>query len=373
MQDELVELKLGQAGRDGSETVGELIDIVDRLLELVCDVAVSNEHLKTTPELRSKLGEFRKVLCERPTLEPASLESMASACIAACEDFFSRAREHTLNREIEFIEIIDVLRETVRKLAGESDQFNQSLIGCSARFEMLLQIEDLQVLKQRISVEVQDLNRIVEEKHQTDRESYSKLSGRIESLQNRLERAEEDAMLDPLTQVANRGSFDRTIKDWVESYGGAGGRFTLGMIDLDDFKQVNDQFGHQVGDRVLLGAAQLLGKSIRPGDMVARYGGEEFAVLLRSCGIENAEERFKLLVSEIASTQYEYVLGETSGQIRFTISCGAAEFVEGETVEEVIRRADEALYEAKKTGKNRVVAKKPSRLRGLFKGRRSAA
>ncbi len=373
MPDELVELRLGQADGSGSDAAGELIDILDRMLELVSDVAVSNEHLKTTPELRSQIGEFRKALCGHPTPEPASLETMAGDCLSACEDFFSRAREHTLNREIEFIEIIDVLRETVRKLAGESEEFNQSLIGSSERFEMLLEIEDLQALKQRIRVEVQDLNRVVEEKHKTDQESYSNLSGRIETLQNRLERAEEDAMLDPLTQVANRGSFDRTIKDWVETYGGAANRFTLGMVDLDDFKQINDQFGHQVGDRVLLGAAQLFGKSVRSGDVVARYGGEEFAVLLRNCDIESAEERFKRLVSEIASTQYEYVLGETTGQIRFTISCGAAEFIEGETVEDVIRRADEALYEAKKTGKNRVVAKKPSRLRGLFKGRRSAA
>ena len=298
---------------------------------------------------------------------------MADTCISACEDFFTRAREHALNREIEFVDIIDVLRETVRKLAGESEHFNESVLGSSERFQMLLDIEDLQVLKQRITEEVQGLNRVVEEKQEKDLERYSKLSGRIETLQNRLERAEEDAMLDSLTQIPNRGSFDRTIKDWVETHGGAGNGFTLGMLDLDDFKQVNDQYGHQIADRVLVGAAQIFGKSIRSGDMVARYGGEEFAILLRNCGIDSAEERFNRLVSEVAATQYEFALAETTGQIRFTISCGAAEFVEGETVEEVIRRADEALYEAKRAGKNRVVAKKPSRLRGLFKGRRSAA
>ena len=373
MLDELVELKLGKGGGGGSDAAGELIDILARLLELISDVAISNEHLKTTPEFRTLLGDFRKALCGRSTATPTSLESMADTCISVCEDFFSRAREHTLNREIEFIEIIDVLRETVRKLAGESQHFHESLIGSSKRFQMLLDIEDLQVLKHQITVEVQDLNRVVDEKQKSDSESYSKLSGRIETLQNRLERAEEDAMLDPMTQIPNRGSFDRTIKDWVESYGGSANCFTLGMVDLDDFKQVNDQFGHQVGDRVILGAAQLFGKSIRSGDMVARYGGEEFAILLRNCGIDDAQERFNRLVSEIAATQYEYAVGETTGQIRFTISCGAAEYLEGETVEEIIRRADEALYEAKKTGKSRVVVKKPSRLRSLFKGRRSAA
>ena len=128
MLDELVELKLGNGDGDGSEVSGELIDILDRLLELISDVAVSNEHLKTTPEFRTLLGDFRKALCGRPTPTPASLETMADACSSACEYLFSRAREHTLNREIEFIEIIDVLRVTVRKLAGESEHFNESLV-----------------------------------------------------------------------------------------------------------------------------------------------------------------------------------------------------------------------------------------------------
>ncbi len=373
MADELVELKLGEAARTGLDAAGELADILDRVLELVSDMAVSNEHLKTTLEFRSQIGGFRKALCVRNAPEPAALMEMADGCISACEAFFGRAREHALNREIEFIEIIDVLRETVRKLSGESERFNRSLIGSSERFQTFLQIDDLQDLKHRVRVEVQDLNRLVDEKQKSDQESYSKLSGRIEALQHRLERAEEDAMLDPLTQVANRSSFDRTIQEWVENYDGGANCFTLGMVDLDDFKKINDQFGHQVGDRVLLGAAQLFGGSIRSGDMVARYGGEEFAILLRNCGIQSAEERFNQLLSDTAATQYEYRSGEESGYVRFTISCGVAEFSEGETVEDIIRRADEALYEAKNTGKNRVVRHKKSRFRGLFKGRRSAA
>ena len=158
-----------------------------------------------------------------------------------------------------------------------------------------------------------------------------------------MERAEEEAVLDPLTQVANRGSFDRTIEQWVQLGEEVGQTFSLGMIDLDDFKQVNDQFGHQVGDRVLLGAAQMLSKFVRSGDMVARYGGEEFAVLLRNCGIERAEERFRQILSEIASTQYEYRDGNQKGYIHFTASCGVTEFGGSETSEELIQRSDNAL------------------------------
>ena len=187
MQDDLIELKLGRkdlAGSDGGEA---LLTIIDRLLALVSDVAVGNESLKATPEFRAQLRDF-KALVSGSSNSTENLGELADNCLSACEDFFSRAREHALNREIEFIEIIDALRETVRLLAGQSNQFNESLIGSSQRFNRLLEIDNLQVLKQQIVVEAQDLHRVVEEKQKTDEESYSNLSTRIEKLQKRLDR-----------------------------------------------------------------------------------------------------------------------------------------------------------------------------------------
>ena len=373
MQEDFVELKLGVPGSGGSDPADAWIDIFGRLLALISDVAISNEHVKTTPDFQSQLGEFKNALCGRTAIGPASLEALADACISACEEWFSHSRDITLNREVEIIEIVNVFRATVRKLAGDSEQFNQNMIGAFDRFQMFMETDDLQVLKQRIRAEIRDLNRLVEEKQKTDRASYSKLSARIEILQHSLRRAQDTAMLDPLTQVANRSSFDRTVRDWAASCDGDGSRFTLGMVDLDDFKRINEQFGHQVGDRVLMGAAQLLSASALHGDVVARHGAEEFAILFRDCGIQHAEQRFNRLRSEIAATQYQYRSGKDIAHIRFTISCGVAEFREGETVEDLIRGVDQALYEAKNKGKNCVVTHKKSRFLGLFKGRRSAA
>ena len=168
--------------------------------------------------------------------------------------------------------------------------------------------------------------------------------------------------------MANRGSFDKAIEGWVES----DDKFSLAMVDLDDFKKINDTYGHPVGDRVLLGAAQALGKSIRSGDMVARYGGEEFVVLLRNCNLVMAETRLSQILEDLANTRYEYGSGPEKCHIQFTASCGLAEFDSGESTDDIVQRSDQALYEAKKRGKNRVVVKKKSLLKGLF-GRRSAA
>ena len=120
------------------------------------------------------------------------------------------------------------------------------------------------------------------------------------------------------------------------------------------------------------GAAQALGKSIRSGDMVARYGGEEFVVLLRDCDLVMAETRLSQILEDLVNTRYEYGSGPEKCHIQFTASCGLAEFDSGESADDIVQRSDQALYEAKKRGKNRVAVKKKSLLKGLF-GRRSAA
>jgi diguanylate cyclase (GGDEF)-like protein len=373
MQDELIELKLRKSGLEENEMSEALIGIVDRLLAMISDVAIGNESLKTSPEFRQELNEFRtQVNVLRPD-GVRSVQSLAESCLSACEKFFRHAREHALNREIEFIEIIDVLRTVVRTLSGDSEQFSQSVMGSSRRFKHLLELNDLQVLKQQIVVEAQDLDAMVVEQQKNQKESYSALSSKIETLQQRLARAEEDAQIDALTQVGNRGSFDDAMANWTETHRRAGTRFILAMLDLDDFKKINDTMGHQVGDRVLLGAAQTFKKCVRSDDLVARYGGEEFAVLLGDISLDQAEVKFTAMLEEIASTRYELRKGDTNDSVRYTVSCGVAEFDGSDTAEQIIRRADEALYDAKKRGKNRVIVKKKSLLTSFFSKKRNNA
>src|SRR5262249_51029211 len=142
-------------------------------------------------------------------------------------------------------------------------------------------IEDIRELKKQIAQEVRELNRTVAEKQKQDEMNYARLSKRIEVLQTNLTRKSEEASLDPLTRVANRGSFDRAIERWVAEPKESRQPFVVAMFDLDNFKQINDTHGHQVGDRVLLCAAQWFGKYVRACDFLGRYGGEEFVIMLK--------------------------------------------------------------------------------------------
>ena len=153
-------------------------------------------------------------------------------------------------------------------------------------------------------------------------------------------RARTLAATDPLTGIANRRTFLAGLEQLARKPDSA---FSVLMLDLDNFKQLNDRYGHLYGDRVLSQAASVLHAHLRPGDHVARYGGEEFVVLLPGAGAEEAArvgERLRAAVSRATPT---------------SISIGCATRTAGESAEELIRRADHLLLQAKRSGKNRVV------------------
>jgi diguanylate cyclase len=330
----------------------ELASFVAKLLALVSDTTIESDKLKTY-EFRSKLERYRHRLANSVHGDP-NTAIIANECLRLCQDYLTRAHSYLLERETEFAEVIDLLRIALGKIAGEAKSFSVRLMGSSERFNRLTDIEDIRELKKQIAKEVRDLNHTVTEKQKQDEINYSRLSQRIEVLQTNLARTNEEASLDPLTRVSNRGCFDRAIAEWVISHKETRTPFVLAMLDLDNFKNVNDTHGHQVGDRVLLCAAQWFGKYMRGSDFLGRYGGEEFVMMVADSELTEAESRFTDLLSKIAGCTYDFSKDGKVCELRFTVSCGLAEFSFDETAEELLRRADEALYEAKRTGKNRV-------------------
>src|SRR5215831_3645125 len=183
-----------------------------------------------------------------------------------------------------------------------------------------------------------------------------KLAGREGELRSANERLERLALVDPLSRVANRRSFDEALeKAWREAlrYGRAVG---LLMIDVDHFKLFNDRYGHVAGDRCLRQVGKtLMSFAGRPGDLPARYGGEEFALLLPGATLAGARvvaERLRRAVEELCIANADSPIGQV------TVSIGVAAQVpsRGETAEGLIEAADAGLYAAKRGGRNAVVA-----------------
>ena len=170
------------------------------------------------------------------------------------------------------------------------------------------------------------------------------------NLEERVETLHKKATFDSLTQVANRAEFDRQLKKFTSTQLVQGVPFSLIICDIDHFKKINDNFGHQAGDDTLVKFAATLRKHCRSGDLVARYGGEEFVILCGDCDNASATAKAEAIRRELSESAQPQLGGRT-----ITASFGVTEVQEGDTCETMLRRADRALYEAKETGRNRVI------------------
>jgi diguanylate cyclase (GGDEF)-like protein len=163
---------------------------------------------------------------------------------------------------------------------------------------------------------------------------------------------ERQASTDGLTDLANRRHFEETLASEISRAERFGGTLALVLADLDDFKQVNDRYGHQTGDDVLRAFAGVLRDTVRDIDLAARYGGEEFAVLLPQTDLEGAEHLAERLREAMGTRRLTVEPGET---VRVTASFGVAAFPNSPTPAALFAAADEALSRAKSAGKNCVI------------------
>ena len=173
---------------------------------------------------------------------------------------------------------------------------------------------------------------------------------RIAELEKALEKAREDAYLDPLTGALNRRGFDKACQRELSRIQRKAAHYAIAYIDLDDFKKLNDTLGHHVGDQALVHLVSLLHRSMRPSDVLCRFGGEEFVMMLPETTLEDA---FKVVSRFLG----EFTAQEIPGANRpISFSAGVAVLQAGESLDEVMRRADAAAHVAKREGKNHVVA-----------------
>jgi diguanylate cyclase (GGDEF)-like protein len=160
--------------------------------------------------------------------------------------------------------------------------------------------------------------------------------------------------VDPLTGGANRTYFQQRFESEIRRTGNYRHALALFMFDIDEFKKINDTYGHQAGDVVIRKMAELVRKNTRSSDLVGRYGGDEFMVLITSTTEERAASFADILREKIAAT--DIAIPGTTVPVRITISGGLSMFpIHGQSAEELIRAADAALYESKRQGRNRVL------------------
>jgi diguanylate cyclase len=184
--------------------------------------------------------------------------------------------------------------------------------------------------------------------------NFLETSGELDKIRDSLKLAEQHSNTDALTGLANRRALEEYFRSAQIAAMETGEPLSILMIDIDHFKKFNDSFGHQVGDQVLRLVAKVLQESVREGDLAARYGGEELMAVLPGVHLESCvdiAERVRHRISEARLTRR--VSGEAISSI--TVSIGVAQFHLAESAEAMIERCDRALYQAKRSGRNRTV------------------
>jgi len=181
---------------------------------------------------------------------------------------------------------------------------------------------------------------------------FDKTSQELDELRETLAQSDRSAKTDPLTGLANRRALDEVLYAAQIKAMETGGALSVLLVDIDYFKQFNDTYGHQVGDQVLRLTAGVFRDLLREADFAARYGGEELIGVLEGAELKTARdvaERIRATVSERKMRKRS--TGEELGAI--TVSIGVAEFQPGESIGDLVERADRALYQAKRSGRNR--------------------
>lgn len=246
--------------------------------------------------------------------------------------------------------IVDDFVAGLREI-GQRDESTESTVRASlSTIEDAVKTGQLPEIKNALSTTVRKVNETFVEQRREYERQLKELNDRMSSMRQDLVAAREEMKRDSLTDAYNRGAFDAAIAQSLNMHFITQQPVTLVMVDLDNFKDVNDTYGHAAGDAVLRAVGDCLARSfIRKSDFVARYGGDEFAVILSDTSAQQAAR----LITRFLQYASEILVASLPEERPVTCSAGYTEIASSDTVEELIRRADRALYEAKAAGRDR--------------------
>ncbi|PKO94751.1 MAG: GGDEF domain-containing protein [Betaproteobacteria bacterium HGW-Betaproteobacteria-10] len=267
----------------------------------------------------------------------------------------SEAKSRSVEAQEELRQMLAAFIERLGTMSESSTTFQGRIEESTREIEQVNRIEDLAPLLKKVLAATR-----------TMAEETSGAHAQLESLQNRvlateaelvqlhleLDSASALARHDPLTDTLNRKGLDEALVREIASVRRKDSLLSVCMLDIDNFKLLNDRLGHDVGDNALIHLANVARSCMRPSDTLARYGGEEFVILMPDTALEQGVEAMVRLQREL--TKAFFLSGKE--KVLITFSAGVAQLTADESGVDAIKRADQAMYLAKRAGKNRVLS-----------------
>ena len=327
---------------------------------------------------RHRLLDQLNALCGELTASLTDLAENDSWAKGQCEAMQVKFDEGLSARGIRAVsELLRDTRERQSAIRGERERARDSLKGLINR--MLSELDELgsktgnfhdsvgryaDVIEKADSLEsltgvvremveesrtVQALVQQTQARLQAEHGKAQGLTRRVQELESEMQRLSSEVSTDQLTQIANRRGLLQAFDAERARLERSAAPLAVGLLDIDNFKRLNDALGHAAGDEALKALAAVVAKALRPTDHVARYGGEEFVVLLPDTPAGEAQQILTRLQRALTGGLFMH----EQKQVFVTFSAGVTSYRAGESIEEALERADQGLYEAKRSGKNR--------------------
>lgn len=339
-------------------------EVLLRLLERL--VVPKELHGRVEAIKEALAGPFEEDTLERVLGEIADLVTLMRTRVqsekAEIESFLKQLTENLRDLDINLQSAVAAHRESVQDGRDLDEQVQVQVKGIE---DSVQQAQELHLLKIAVQERVDTIRRHMDVFRRTEDERIERaerevakltdrlhqVEGEADALRSRVQRERNQALIDPLTEIHNRLAYNERIVQEYARWKRYQAPLTFTVWDVDNFKNINDTYGHQAGDKVLKIVAKLLATQIRETDFVARYGGEEFVILLPETELAGARTVAEKIRTAVEECEFHY----RGSRVLITISCGLTTFRIGDDPEQVFARADAALYRAKAAGRNRCV------------------
>ena len=267
----------------------------------------------------------------------------------------TEARARSAEAQEQMKELLATFIERLAKISSSSDRYHGTMERCAELIGRASRLEDITPVLQEVMSATRAMaldSRVAHDELEALRQRTEDIPAEIAKLQDELDRASALARHDPLTGTLNRKGLDEVMEREIARSRRNGAPLCVALLDVDNFKSINDRLGHDTGDAALVHLANVARSAMRPQDMLARYGGEEFVVVLPETTQAQGIEAMTRLQRELTTRFFL----QNNEKILITFSAGVAQLGTEETITEALRRADQGMYLAKRAGKNRVVA-----------------
>lgn len=337
--------RLSFAAEDQAEIKKTLLKLLHLVFENIAEL--SQDELWLKGQMEALMAAANPPLTLRRLDD---VEQLLKDVIAKQKD----AKERTLQAQDDMRRMLATFIDRLSEMARSAGYFHEKLEENARQIEQAKSLAEIAPVLQEVVGATREMAReskTASDQLQEMRERASHTDAELAKLHQELDRVSAQARHDSLTGALNRKGLDEAIDREISSVRRKDTPLCMALLDIDNFKKLNDALGHATGDLALAHLATVARECMRPQDSLARYGGEEFVILLPDTPLDRGVEAMTRLQRELTK---RFFLAGTE-KILITFSAGVAQLAANETGSAAIKRADQAMYLAKRAGKNRVI------------------